>query len=853
MATERSQPAAATQQVQQPPHQGAPASTAAYTAASPPSKRELASWWKKFRKNTEKNEENARISPGIFGVPLAESIRYANVAISLTNESGESFIYGYVPIVVAKCGVFLKEKATDVEGIFRLSGSAKRIKDLQTIFDSPERYGKGLDWTGYTVHDAANIFRRYLNQLPEPIVPLDFYERFRDPLRSHQAQAVGDMEAQEHDVGNFDHNNAVSTYQRLITELPPLNRQLLLYVLDLLAVFSSKSDLNRMNSANLAAIFQPGIISHPSHDMAPKEYRLSQDVLIFLIENQDNFLFGMSGTAVDEKTVKDMESGPPTMVSPKATMGRSASNASAGADSLRKFGRRNSVSSRHSKASTGAPSPGTPGTPLTNTTSAGGVQRSNTLPTKKSPALASARFQRSVEPATAMPSDRTPVSTTGIVAGRLAVQQAESPDTPSYSKPTKDQEVVEDTNRNTAPGTDTTPEQKPKLPNLPTNLVVVPSVKSPTRERKISHLFARSPILGPRESDSEQKDGRQPNKLRKKQRLPGSANDSAHSSQNSLQADVAGPQTFHTPLASPELLSHSRPDPLAAFHPSVSSDTATPTAEAPYGIRHSEPVTTQDTSGQDQAGSNLQPPRSPETSVHSRSSFSDFEGGEDLPVKSSGHRHRWRFSSSQKKNGESPLAPPPRIGQNAGARGSNSSLGSSHRPRKSFTGDSQQTQQTGTDTSSQRANPPPRLSQESSELLKDSGSEPEKKGLFGKWKAKIAHSKEERKERDLEKERAKSPGRSEGERTGSRHNLTAFAQDHLPHRGRSMEQQREAALPSVSETTPGTDTMSPVPPTPVTAIKTVAETTHDQVTANVQGQTSTAQSPTTASSKGKDQ
>lgn len=47
---------------------------------------------------------------GIFGVPLAESIRYANVAISLTNEQGESFIYGYVPIVVAKCGVFLKEK-----------------------------------------------------------------------------------------------------------------------------------------------------------------------------------------------------------------------------------------------------------------------------------------------------------------------------------------------------------------------------------------------------------------------------------------------------------------------------------------------------------------------------------------------------------------------------------------------------------------------------------------------------------------------------------------------------------------------------------------------------------------------
>ena len=47
---------------------------------------------------------------GIFGVPLRESITYANVAISLVDSEGKSYIYGYVPIVVAKCGVYLKEK-----------------------------------------------------------------------------------------------------------------------------------------------------------------------------------------------------------------------------------------------------------------------------------------------------------------------------------------------------------------------------------------------------------------------------------------------------------------------------------------------------------------------------------------------------------------------------------------------------------------------------------------------------------------------------------------------------------------------------------------------------------------------
>jgi len=50
------------------------------------------------------------VPQGIFGVPLQQSIRYANVAISLFNDDGQSYIYGYVPIVVAKCGVYLKEK-----------------------------------------------------------------------------------------------------------------------------------------------------------------------------------------------------------------------------------------------------------------------------------------------------------------------------------------------------------------------------------------------------------------------------------------------------------------------------------------------------------------------------------------------------------------------------------------------------------------------------------------------------------------------------------------------------------------------------------------------------------------------
>ena len=47
---------------------------------------------------------------GIFGVPLRQSIIYAHVATSVVDETGKTFLYGFVPGVVAKIGVFLKEK-----------------------------------------------------------------------------------------------------------------------------------------------------------------------------------------------------------------------------------------------------------------------------------------------------------------------------------------------------------------------------------------------------------------------------------------------------------------------------------------------------------------------------------------------------------------------------------------------------------------------------------------------------------------------------------------------------------------------------------------------------------------------
>ncbi|QIW96441.1 hypothetical protein AMS68_001959 [Peltaster fructicola] len=598
------------------------------------SKRDLASWWKQFKRSDKKPQEAAPPVEGIFGVPLQTSIRYANVAISLFNDDGTGYIYGYVPIVVAKCGVFLKEKATDVEGIFRLAGSEKRIKELKVAFDSPDRYGKGLDWTGYTVHDAANILRRYFNQLPEPIIPLDFYDRFRDPIRNHQAQAVGQLDAQSPAEGDFDTVAAIKLYQGLITELPPLNRQLLLYILDLLAVFASKADLNKMTTPNLAAIFQPGILSHPQHNMAPQEYRLSQDVLIFLIVNQDSFLIGMPGTAADQETVKDVQSGAaspgrssgtPSSPGRKNLLGRSSSNASTGTESRWNNLRRNvSVSSRHSKQSGNGPTPLTPGTPNNN-----GVQRSNTVPSRRTASAAqSPRFSRDKGSDPNVHSAGASISA-GNTPKPESIQSTPVPAPVSTFLPVAPIEITSaSSSEATTPlagfiGSDTssTVTRDTQTPKRDTTPLLAPPGAETHTERSVSttpsNTSARGFLNILKQSPQSEGESRKPNKLQKK-RIPGSALSSAQSSSHDLGNE--GDESARViPAASDELLRGQ------SLQRNPTDATVRRAASPTHSVRSHTSVT-------DQSDADMV--------------------GDDMPHGQSGEKpkkRRWRFSRSQNK------------------------------------------------------------------------------------------------------------------------------------------------------------------------------------------------------------
>ncbi|KIL67540.1 hypothetical protein M378DRAFT_9318 [Amanita muscaria Koide BX008] len=256
---------------------------------NPPTKASLRAWWSQFTSNQKprKDGDGQNDEHPVFGKPLSECLRYASVQISTSDSNGRLYVWGYIPVVVAKCGLYLKENATEVEGTFRVSGSNKRMRELQASFEATPRYGKDLDWKqeSYTAHDVASVFRRYLNRMPEPVIPYSMYHSFRDSLAKER----------------YNIEEVIKTYKSLIRQMPRPNQYLLLYVLDLLAVFARKSEKNLMTATNLAVMFQPGIISHPNHELSPHEHTLSQKVLEFLIDHQDWFMLDIPPPTQSER------------------------------------------------------------------------------------------------------------------------------------------------------------------------------------------------------------------------------------------------------------------------------------------------------------------------------------------------------------------------------------------------------------------------------------------------------------------------------------------------------------------------------------------------------------------------
>ncbi|KAG8141177.1 hypothetical protein E2320_006837 [Naja naja] len=100
----------------------------------------------------------------VFGQQLGDTMMYE-----------QRFGQHLVPILVEKCAEFIRKKGLDEEGVFRLPGQDNLVKKLRDAFDAGERPSFDPDTD---VHTVASLFKLYLRELPEPVIPWSQYEDF---------------------------------------------------------------------------------------------------------------------------------------------------------------------------------------------------------------------------------------------------------------------------------------------------------------------------------------------------------------------------------------------------------------------------------------------------------------------------------------------------------------------------------------------------------------------------------------------------------------------------------------------------------------------------------------------------
>ncbi|KAJ1747478.1 GTPase activating protein (GAP) for Rho1p [Coemansia sp. RSA 1821] len=214
---------------------------------------------------SQKHSQSPNSELQLFGMPLNYAVKVAGVRVGRVATTGEACV---VPTVVAVCGRHLWALGQQTQGIFRVNGSMRRVQLLQGEFNTPPEYGRHIEWSTYTLHDAATMLRRYLTSLPESVISSDHYGGFMDKL----AESISD-DAKARDFG------------AMIEQLVPECRHTLLYMLELLAAFAQEenSEKTRMSASNLAAVLQPCLLVHPDHVANPQEYSKAKDVVEFLI------------------------------------------------------------------------------------------------------------------------------------------------------------------------------------------------------------------------------------------------------------------------------------------------------------------------------------------------------------------------------------------------------------------------------------------------------------------------------------------------------------------------------------------------------------------------------------------
>ncbi|KAN0016250.1 hypothetical protein ACTFIU_006213 [Dictyostelium citrinum] len=224
----------------------------------------------------------AIIEPGNFRVDIAETMRR------------KDNIGSPAPLFFRKLVNYLRGENSKAEGLFRLSGSMARCDDLERRLDSNEIFPINK----YEPYDAADIIKRYLKTLPEPLLTTQLCQKYEKEILNYHNNINNNNNTTATTTTTNNNNDKIQILiLEWIEKLPLENRQLLIYLLSFLQEISYSQikyqKQNAMGEKNLAIVFAPNILTRGEigndeivEDMIRllptimKQYPLMEDLII---------------------------------------------------------------------------------------------------------------------------------------------------------------------------------------------------------------------------------------------------------------------------------------------------------------------------------------------------------------------------------------------------------------------------------------------------------------------------------------------------------------------------------------------------------------------------------------------
>ncbi|XP_065674465.1 uncharacterized protein LOC100205317 [Hydra vulgaris] len=170
-----------------------------------------------------------------------------------------------IPLIVRKCVEEIEMNGLSLEGIYRISGNARKKKILRAKFE--EKSFSNDDVEEFDCHVFSGVLKDYLRELPQPLISQKLF------LKIYEKSLQNDRKSY-HDAVLLDAMRSVH-YS---------NRATLIYIIEHLLRVASKKDENKMDFKNLAVCFGPVMMCPPSQTSAMLDFKKQVDALEYLLE-----------------------------------------------------------------------------------------------------------------------------------------------------------------------------------------------------------------------------------------------------------------------------------------------------------------------------------------------------------------------------------------------------------------------------------------------------------------------------------------------------------------------------------------------------------------------------------------